>query len=111
GIQFRILNRRKGPAVRATRAQCDRALYRQAVREAIESQPRLSLFQQSVSDLIVENGRVRGVETQMGLRFHAPTVILTVGTFLGGRIHMGEANYGGGRAGDAPSLALAARLR
>ncbi len=111
GIQFRILNRRKGPAVRATRAQCDRALYRRAVREAVETQPGLSLFQQSVSDLIVDGGRVQGVVTQMGLAFYASAVVLTVGTFLGGRIHMGLTNYGGGRAGDAPSNALAERLR
>ncbi|MBA1146651.1 tRNA uridine-5-carboxymethylaminomethyl(34) synthesis enzyme MnmG [Ectothiorhodospiraceae bacterium WFHF3C12] len=111
GIQFRTLNSRKGPAVRATRAQADRSLYRQAVREAVETQPNLSLFQQSVDDLIVEDGRVRGVVTQMGLRFRAEAVVLTVGTFLGGRIHIGESNYGGGRAGDAPANALAERLR
>ncbi len=111
GIQFRVLNRRKGPAVRATRAQCDRALYRSAVRRALESQPGLSLFQQSVADLIVEGDRVAGVVTQMGLEFRAPSVVLTVGTFLGGRIHVGRASFAGGRAGDAPSNALAERLR
>lgn len=111
GIQFRILNASKGPAVRATRAQADRALYKKAVRHALETQPNLSLFQQSVSDLIVENGSVRGVVTQMGLLFRARCVVLTVGTFLAGRIHIGLENYAGGRAGDAPSNALAARLR
>jgi tRNA uridine 5-carboxymethylaminomethyl modification enzyme len=111
GIQFRVLNASKGPAVRATRAQADRALYKQAVRRALESQPGLALFQQAVSDLIVEGERVVGVETQMGLRFHAAAVVLTVGTFLGGRIHIGLSNYEGGRAGDPPSNALAQRLR
>ncbi|MBV5309222.1 FAD-dependent oxidoreductase, partial [Chromatium okenii] len=100
GIQFRILNASKGPAVRATRAQADRVLYRAAVRSALENQPNLSLFQQTVDDLIVEQDRVVGVQTQMGLRFAARAVILTVGTFLGGRIHVGLANYEGGRAGD-----------
>lgn len=111
GIQFRILNRRKGPAVRATRCQADRMLYKYAVREAVETQANLSLFQQSVDDLIVENGRVAGVVTQMGLAFRAPTVVLTVGTFLGGKIHVGHKNFGGGRAGDAPANALSQRLR
>jgi tRNA uridine 5-carboxymethylaminomethyl modification enzyme len=111
GIQFRILNARKGPAVRATRAQADRELYRRAVREALESQPNLVLFQQAVDDLRVEGGRVTGVITQMGLEFSAPAVVLTVGTFLGGRIHIGLANHAGGRAGDPPANALAARLR
>jgi tRNA uridine 5-carboxymethylaminomethyl modification enzyme len=111
GIQFRTLNARKGPAVRATRAQADRVLYRQAVRPALENQPNLTLFQQSVDDLIVENGRVAGVVTQMGLRFRARTVVLTVGTFLGGLIHVGMQNYQGGRAGDPPSNALSQRLR
>lgn len=111
GIQFRILNRRKGPAVRATRCQADRMLYKYAVREAVENQDNLSLFQQSVDDLIVENHRVTGVITQMGLRFHAPAVVLTVGTFLGGKIHVGHKQFGGGRAGDAPANALAERLR
>ena len=111
GIQFRILNARKGPAVRATRAQADRQLYRQAVRSLLESQPNLTLFQQSVDDLIVEAGRVTGVMTQMGLRFRARAVVLTTGTFLGGKIHVGLSNYQGGRAGDPPANALAARLR
>jgi tRNA uridine 5-carboxymethylaminomethyl modification enzyme len=111
GIQFRILNSRKGPAVRATRAQADRTLYKAAVRKALENTPNLVFFQQSVDDLIVEQGRVAGVVTQMGLRFRARTVVLTTGTFLGGRIHVGQSNYQGGRAGDAPANALAARLR
>jgi tRNA uridine 5-carboxymethylaminomethyl modification enzyme len=111
GIQFRRLNARKGPAVRATRAQADRALYKQAVRTALENTPNLVLFQQAVDDLIVEGGRVVGVETQMGLKFQAPAVVLTVGTFLGGRIHIGLSNYQGGRAGDPPANALAQRLR
>ena len=111
GIQFRILNSSKGPAVRATRAQADRVLYKHTVRFALENQENLSLFQQTVSDLIVEEDRVQGVETQMGLKFMAPTVVLTVGTFLGGRIHIGLQNYEGGRAGDAPSNALSQRLR
>jgi tRNA uridine 5-carboxymethylaminomethyl modification enzyme len=111
GIHFRILNAAKGPAVRATRAQADRVLYKQAVRSALEYQDNLALFQQAVDDLIVDNGEVRGVVTQMGLRFHARTVVLTVGTFLAGRIHIGLANYQGGRAGDPPANALAARLR
>lgn len=111
GIQFRRLNARKGPAVRATRAQADRALYKAAVRSMVENQPNLHLFQQSAADLVVENGRVAGVVTQMGLTFHAPTVVLTVGTFLGGTVHIGHDQYGGGRAGDAPSNALAKRLR
>ena len=115
GIQFRILNSRKGPAVRATRAQADRVLYKAAVRETLENQENLSLFQQGVDDLIVEtiNGeeQVTGVVTQMGLKFKAKTVVLTVGTFLGGLIHIGEKNFSGGRAGDPPSIALANRLR
>ena len=111
GIQFRILNASKGPAVRATRAQADRVLYRQAVRTALENQPNLALFQQAVVDLDVDNGRVTGVVTQMGLRFAARSVVLTAGTFLGGLIHIGLANYEGGRAGDAPANALARRLR
>ena len=111
GIQFRTLNARKGPAVRATRAQADRMLYKYAVREAVEHQPNLALFQQSVDDLIVTDGRVAGVVTGMGLRFAARAVVLTVGTFLGGRIHVGTSQFGGGRAGDAPSNALARRLR
>jgi tRNA uridine 5-carboxymethylaminomethyl modification enzyme len=111
GIQFRVLNSSKGPAVRATRAQADRVLYRQAVRFCLERQPGLRLFQQAVDDLIVEAGRVTGVVTAMGLRFFAPAVVLTVGTFLGGRIHVGKSNIAGGRAGDPPANALAARLR
>ncbi|MDO6500587.1 tRNA uridine-5-carboxymethylaminomethyl(34) synthesis enzyme MnmG [Photobacterium sanguinicancri] len=111
GIQFRTLNSSKGPAVRATRAQADRALYKAAVREALENQPNLMLFQQSVDDLIVENQRVVGAVTKMGLKFRAKTVVLTVGTFLGGKIHIGLENYSGGRAGDPPSIALANRLR
>ena len=111
GIQFRILNARKGPAVRATRAQADRALYKQAIRKRVESQPNLTLFQQPVDDLIVEQDRVVGVVTQMGLKFYAKAVVLTVGTFLGGKIHIGQENFSGGRAGDPPSIALANRLR
>ena len=111
GIQFRTLNSRKGPAVRATRAQADRALYRAAVRDALQREPNLDLFQQAVDDLVVDNGHVTGVVTQMGLRFAARAVVLTVGTFLGGRIHIGLQNYAGGRAGDPPSNALAQRLR
>lgn len=111
GIQFRTLNASKGPAVRATRAQADRALYRSAIRHTLEQQPNLTLFQQSCDDLIVENDRVVGVVTQMGVKFKAKTVVLTVGTFLGGVIHIGLENYQGGRAGDAPSNALAKRLR
>ena len=111
GIQFRILNASKGPAVRATRAQADRLLYKAAVRAAVENQPGLAIFQQAVDDLMVEQDRVTGVQTQMGLRFSARAVVLTVGTFLGGRIHIGLSNYEGGRAGDPPSNALARRLR
>ena len=111
GIQFRTLNASKGPAVRATRAQADRQLYKQAVRTALENQPNLALFQQTVSDLIVEGGRVAGVKTQMGLSFSARAVVLTTGTFLAGKIHIGLENYSGGRAGDAASVALAERLR
>ena len=111
GIQFRTLNASKGPAVRATRAQADRQLYKAAVRQVLESQPNLQLFQQAVEDLILEGDRVVGVVTQMGLRFHAPAVVLTAGTFLGGLIHIGQVNYQGGRAGDPPANALAHRLR
>jgi len=111
GIQFRTLNASKGPAVRATRAQADRLLYRQAIRRLLENQPNLSLFQQEVADLVVENGRVRGVVTISGIRFAAPAVVLTVGTFLAGQIHVGLDQHSGGRAGDPPSSALAARLR
>lgn len=111
GIQFRTLNASKGPAVRATRAQADRALYKQAIREMVEHQPNLTLFQQSVEDLIIENDRAVGVVTQMGLKFKAQTVVLTVGTFLGGKIHIGASHFNGGRAGDPPSIALAQTLR
>ncbi|CAI2525581.1 Glucose-inhibited division protein A [Serratia liquefaciens] len=111
GIQFRILNASKGPAVRATRAQADRVLYRQAVRTALENQLNLMIFQQPVEDLIVENDRVVGAVTQMGLKFRAKAVVLTVGTFLDGKIHIGLENYSGGRAGDPPSISLSQRLR
>lgn len=111
GIQFRTLNSRKGPAVRATRAQADRILYKAAVREKLENQENLWLFQQSVEDLIVENGAARGVVTQTGIRFNSKTVVLTAGTFLGGIIHVGLENYSGGRAGDPPSIGLAQKLR
>jgi len=111
GIQFRILNSRKGPAVRATRAQADRILYKAAVREILENQTNLWIFQQAADDLVVEQYQVKGVVTQMGLRFLADNVVLTTGTFLGGLIHIGLQNYSGGRAGDPPSLALARRLR
>jgi len=111
GIQFRVLNSRKGPAVRATRAQADRVLYKNAIRQILESQPNLSIFQQPVDDLLIEQGRVAGAVTQMGLTFRAPRVVLTSGTFLGGKIHIGLETSSGGRAGDPPSIALAARLR
>ncbi|WKN22034.1 tRNA uridine-5-carboxymethylaminomethyl(34) synthesis enzyme MnmG [Azotobacter vinelandii] len=111
GIQFRVLNSRKGPAVRATRAQADRALYKAEIRRILENQPNLWIFQQSADDLIVEGEQVRGVVTQMGLKFRADNVVLTAGTFLGGLIHIGLENYSGGRAGDPPSQALARRLR
>jgi len=111
GIQFRTLNASKGPAVRATRAQADRQLYKRAIRSMLENQPNLSIFQQEVADLVVENDRVRGVVTVSGIVFEAPAVVLTVGTFLGGRIHVGLENYQGGRAGDPPSNRLAERLR
>jgi tRNA uridine 5-carboxymethylaminomethyl modification enzyme len=111
GIQFRTLNASKGPAVRATRAQADRGLYRQAIRSVLENQADLSLFQQTVADLIVEGDKVVGVKTQMGLDFMARAVVLTTGTFLGGKIHIGLENYSGGRAGDPASIALADRLR
>ena len=111
GIQFRMLNASKGPAVRATRAQADRQLYRQAIRAMLENQPGLSIFQQSVEDLIVRQDRVVGVRTGLGLEFFAPSVVLTVGTFLGGRILTGRSEQSGGRAGDPPSNVLAARLR
>ncbi|CAM3893606.1 tRNA uridine-5-carboxymethylaminomethyl(34) synthesis enzyme MnmG [Vibrio aquimaris] len=111
GIQFRTLNASKGPAVRATRAQADRALYKAYVREALENEPNLTLFQQSVDDLIVEQDRAVGVVTQMGLKFIAQAIVLTVGTFLGGKLHIGMESSSGGRAGDPPSIALADRLR
>lgn len=111
GIQFRTLNSSKGPAVRATRAQADRLLYKSAVREKLENQENLKIFQQSVDDLIIENDRVVGVVTQAGLRFKAKSVVLTVGTFLDGLIHIGLENYAGGRAGDPASVSLAQRLR
>ena len=111
GIQFRTLNSRKGSAVRATRVQIDRSLYKLYLRPALENQEQLSIFQQAVDDLIVKNDRVVGVVTQSGLRFAAATVVLTVGTFLGGEIHIGDVQHKGGRAGDPPSIALAERLR
>lgn len=111
GIQFRVLNSRKGPAVRATRAQADRILYKAAIRSMLENTPGLHIFQQAADDLLVENDRVTGVVTNMGLRFHAASVVLTTGTFLGGVIHIGMENHSGGRAGDPPSIALAKRLR
>ena len=111
GIQFRTLNSSKGPAVRATRAQADRVLYRQAVRIALENQPNLDIFQQEVTDLLLEQDRACGVVTKMGLKFRAKAVILTVGTFLAGKIHIGLDNYTGGRAGDPASIMLADRLR
>ncbi len=111
GIQWRTLNASKGPAVRATRCQADRVLYKAAIRSILENTPNLSLFQQAVDDLIIEGDRVVGVRTQMGLEFHAPTVVLTAGTFLAGKIHIGMAQYVGGRAGDPPAQTLAARMR
>ncbi|MCC5014546.1 MULTISPECIES: tRNA uridine-5-carboxymethylaminomethyl(34) synthesis enzyme MnmG [Legionella] len=111
GIQFRILNASKGPAVRATRAQADRVLYRQAIRQQLQNQVNLTLFQQAVDDLLVEGEQVKGVVTQMGLVLRAHAVVLTVGTFLGGKIHVGMSQYAGGRAGDPPAIALAKRLR
>jgi len=111
GIQWRTLNASKGPAVRATRCQADRALYKAAIRRLLETQPNLSIFQQSVDDLLIDGGRVTGVVTQMGLKFAARTVVLTAGTFLAGKIHVGFANYAGGRAGDPPALRLAEKLR
>lgn len=111
GIHFKVLNGSKGPAVRATRAQTDRVLYKSAVRQVLENQPNLQIFQQAVDDLIIENDRVAGIVTQMGLRFRAKTVILTVGTFLAGKIHVGLNHYQGGRAGDPPAFTLAQRLR
>ena len=111
GIQFRTLNSSKGPAVRATRAQCDRNLYRAFIRKTVENQPGLSIFQQPVDDLLLDGDRITGCRTSMGQVFHAPAVVLTTGTFLGGKIHMGESQSAGGRAGDPPSIVLAERLR
>ena len=111
GIQFRILNARKGPAVRATRAQADRVLYRQAIRQRVENQPNLTLFQQAVDDLVIENGCVTGIVSHSGLTINARSVVLTAGTFLAGRIHVGLDNHEGGRAGDPPSAVLAQNLR
>ena len=111
GIQFRILNSRKGPAVRATRAQADRVLYKQAIRKRLETQPNLRIFQQAVDDLLVEGSRVVGARTQIGVEFRGRSIVLTTGTFLSGLIHVGLRNYEGGRAGDPPAASLAARLR
>ena len=111
GIQLRTLNSSKGPAVRATRAQCDRNLYRAHIRKAVENQPGLSIFQQAVDDLILEQDRITGCRTSMGQEFHAKAIVLTTGTFLDGKIHMGESQSAGGRAGDPPSISLARRLR
>ena len=111
GIQWRTLNASKGPAVRATRCQADRVLYKAAIRRTVETQPNLDLFQQAVDDLLIEQGRVVGVVTQMGVSFRARSVVLTAGTFLAGKIHIGPAQYAGGRAGDPPATTLAARLR
>ena len=111
GIQFRILNASKGPAVRATRAQADRVLYKAAIRHRLENQPNLWLFQQAVDDLMLEGDRVVGAVTQVGVRFRARAVVLTAGTFLDGRIHVGLQNYSAGRAGDPPALSLSARLK
>ena len=111
GIQFRTLNSSKGPAVRATRAQADRLLYKQAIRRRLEQQPNLTLFQQAVDDILLEGDRVAGVVTQIGLRIRGRTVVLTAGTFLAGLIHVGLQNYQAGRAGDPAAMTLAARLR
>ncbi|HEX4509350.1 MAG TPA: FAD-dependent oxidoreductase, partial [Burkholderiaceae bacterium] len=111
GIQFRILNSSKGPAVRATRAQADRLLYKSAIRRRLEDQPHLWLFQQAVDDLLVEGDRAVGAVTQAGVTFHGRCVVLTAGTFLDGRIHVGLQNYSAGRAGDPPALRLSARLK
>ncbi|MFN4148602.1 MAG: FAD-dependent oxidoreductase, partial [Rhodocyclaceae bacterium] len=111
GIQFRILNASKGPAVRATRAQADRVLYKQAIRRRLENQPNLTIFQQAADDIVLEGTRVRGVVTRLGIRFTATTVVLTAGTFLNGLVHVGLESYRAGRFGDPPSLSLAARLR
>ena len=111
GIQFRILNSSKGPAVRATRAQADRILYKAAIRHRLENQPNLWLFQQAVDDILLEKDHVAGVVTQIGIQFKSRTVVLTAGTFLGGLVHVGLKNYQAGRAGDPPSISLAHRLR
>ena len=111
GIQFRVLNASKGPAVRATRAQADRLLYKSAVRSRLENQPNLTLFQQAVDDLILQGEQVTGVATQLGIRFSGRAVVLTAGTFLSGLVHVGLTSYQAGRAGDPPSISLAARLR
>lgn len=111
GIQFRILNRSKGPAVRATRAQADRSLYRQAIRQILQNQPNLMIFQQAVEDLMLEGNKVVGAVTQVGLKFRGRSVVLTAGTFLNGLIHVGLNNYSGGRAGDPPAISLAQRLK
>ncbi len=111
GIQFRTLNLSKGPAVRATRAQADRLLYKQAIRCRLEKQPNLTLFQQAVDDILLEGDRVVGVVTQIGLRFRGRSIVLTAGTFLSGLVHVGLQNYQAGRAGDPASITLAARLR
>ena len=111
GIQFRILNASKGPAVRATRAQADRVLYKQAIRRRLENQPNLTIFAQACDDLIMDGDKVVGAVTQLGIRFQANAVVLTAGTFLNGLIHVGLDSYSGGRMGDPPSVSLAARLR
>ncbi|MEY2874548.1 MAG: tRNA uridine-5-carboxymethylaminomethyl(34) synthesis enzyme MnmG, partial [Pseudomonadota bacterium] len=111
GIQFRILNSSKGPAVRATRAQADRILYKAAIRHRLENQPNLWIFQQAVDDLMVEGDRVVGAVTQIGIRFRAAAVVLTAGTFLDGKVHVGLNNYPAGRAGDPPAVSLSARLK
>ena len=111
GIHFRVLNSRKGPAVRATRAQADRMLYKAAIRSCVEHQENLQVFQQEINDLIVEGDRVRGVVTQSGIKFYAQAVVLTAGTFLGGKIHVGDSSHAAGRAGDPPAQVLAQRLR
>ena len=111
GIQFRILNRSKGPAVRATRAQADRSLYRQAIRTRLQNQANLTIFQQSVEDLVLQGERVSGAVTKIGLTFHGKTVVLTAGTFLNGKVHVGLENYSAGRAGDPPAISLAERLK
>jgi tRNA uridine 5-carboxymethylaminomethyl modification enzyme len=111
GIHFRTLNGSKGPAVRATRAQADRVLYKQAIRGMLETQPNLTLLQQNVEDVLLARTAVQGVVTQAGIKIHAPNVVLTVGTFLAGKIHVGQVNYSGGRAGDPASVGLAEKLR